>query len=235
MIAQHDEEFEVAKIAAAIGEPARTRMLYCLLDGCYRTSTELAIVADVSPSTASVHLQRLMAEDLIKVKAQGKHRYYSLGGANTARALESLSVLAGKPRKKFVPNTPNELRFARTCYDHMAGTAAVLLHNRFLEAGWLAPVSSGRSADYYLTSDGIELFSSLGIETADLHRLRRRFAFGCIDWSERRPHLGGALGSAFLQTAMKRKWATRELDSRALEITSYGKREMLKRFGVRLG
>src|ERR1700723_2778348 len=108
----------VAGIAAAIGEPARARMLYCLMDGHARTSTELAMVAGVSPSTASAHLARLTTEHLTKVFVQGKHRYYSLEGPRVARALEGLSVLAGS---KFVPNTPIRLRAARTCYDHLAG------------------------------------------------------------------------------------------------------------------
>ncbi len=100
-------------IAASIGEPARARMLYCLVDGRARTSTELAMVAGVTPSTASVHLQRLKSQRLVKVFAQGKHRYYSLEGANVAVALESLSVLAGGSPDVFVPNTPNVLRAAR--------------------------------------------------------------------------------------------------------------------------
>src|SRR5580658_6719116 len=111
---------EVSQIAAAIGEPARARMLYCLVDGHARTSTELAIVAEVSPSTASVHLNRLKTEHLVTVFIQGKHRYYSLEGPNVAGALEGLSVLAGVSRGRFVPNTPSRLRAARTCYDHIA-------------------------------------------------------------------------------------------------------------------
>src|SRR6266852_8960002 len=106
----------VSGIAAAIGEPARARMLYCLVDGRARTSTELAMVAEVSPSTASVHLQRLKTQRLVKLFAQGKHRYYSLEGANVAAALEALSVLACGARDVFVPKTPNRLRAARTCY-----------------------------------------------------------------------------------------------------------------------
>src|ERR1700685_360431 len=104
----------VSAIAAAIGEPARARMLYCLVDGHARTSTELAIVAEVSPSTASVHLNRLKTEHLGKVFIQGKHRYYSLEGPNVAGVLEGLSVLAGVSRGRFVPNTPSRLRAART-------------------------------------------------------------------------------------------------------------------------
>src|SRR6202161_1878147 len=128
----------VSAIAAAIGEPARARMLYCLVDGHARTSTELAVVADVAPSTASIHLQRLKSQRLVKVFAQGKHRYYSLEGANVAAALEALSVLAGGARAGFVPRTPSRLRAARTCYDHIAGTLGVALHDRIRAMGWLA-------------------------------------------------------------------------------------------------
>src|SRR6266852_3996512 len=131
----------VSRIAAAIGEPARARMLFSLADGHARTSTELAMVADVSPSTASVHLNRLKTEHLVKVHVQGKHRYYSLEGPNVASALEGLSVLAGGSRDKFVPNTPSRLLAARTCYDHMAGTLGVSLHDRFKALRWLSPGS----------------------------------------------------------------------------------------------
>jgi len=113
-----------SRIAAAIGEPARARMLYGLMDNHARTGTELAVVAGVSTSTASAHLHRLKTERLVKVLVQGKHRYYSLAGSDVAGVLEGLSVLAGGVRDKFVPNTPHRLRAARTCYDHMAGTLA---------------------------------------------------------------------------------------------------------------
>jgi DNA-binding transcriptional ArsR family regulator len=212
---------EAASIAAAIGEPARARILYCLMDGRARTSTELAIVAEVSPSTASVHLHRLKTERLIKVLVQGKHRYYSLNGPDVAAVLEGLSVLAG-PRKKFVPNTPSRLRAARTCYDHIAGTLGVSLHDRFQAQRWL-------TAEYELTSKGEQEFKSLGIDLDAAKSLRRRFASPCLDWSERRPHLGGALGAAFLKIALKRKWVIQDLDSRALSVTSHGRREMLGR------
>src|ERR1017187_9021459 len=130
----------VSRIPAAIGEPARARMLYCLLDGHARTSTELAMVADVSPSTASVHLNRLKTRRLVKVLIQGRHRYYSLEGPNVASALEGLSVLAGGSRDKFAPNTTSRLRAARTCYDHMAGTLGVALHDRSRPLAGCQPV-----------------------------------------------------------------------------------------------
>jgi len=216
---------EEASIAAAIGEPARARILYCLMDGHARTSTELAIVAGVSPSTASVHLHRLKAEHLINVMIQGKHRYYSLETPYVAAVLEALSVLAGSPRRKFVPNTPNRLRAARTCYDHLAGTLGVGLHDRFQALRWL-------SASYDLTPKGAQALESLGIDIESTRDLRRRFAFACLDWSERRPHLGGALGAALLKVALKRKWVIQDLDSRALSVTSLGQREMQARFGL---
>jgi len=219
----------VSRIAAAIGEPARARMLFSLVDGHARTSTELAIVADVSPSTASVHLNRLRAEHLVKVHVQGKHHYYSLEGPNVASALEGLSVLAGRSREKFVPNTPSRLRAARTCYDHLAGTVGVSLHDRFKTLRWL----SGDIA-YDLTPDGRKAFEALGIDLEATRALRRRFAYACLDWSERRPHVGGALAAAILKVALKRKWVTQDLDSRALGITNLGRREMLTRFGLRI-
>jgi len=227
-----DGETQVARIAAAIGEPARTRMLYCLLDGRARTGTELAIVADVSPSTASVHLQRLLTEGLIDVTAQGKHRYYRLSGKLVARTLESLSVLAGGPSKSFVPNTPMELRFARSCYDHMAGKLGVLLHDRFTELRWLKEHSADGKPAYKLTPNGSSALGELRIDVEGARNLRRRFAYPCLDWSERQPHIGGALAAAILDAALKRKWVERDLNSRALEITNYGKREMRSRFGV---
>ena len=226
----------VSKIAAAIGEPARARILYCLLDGHARTSTELAVVGEVSPSTASVHLNRLKAVRLVKVFVQGKHRFYSLGGPDVARALERLSVLAGGSRPKFVPATPAPLRTARTCYDHMAGAVAVLLHDHFASAGWLSTGSGAGSPDggdeYEVTPSGAKAFEALGIDIQASRARRRRFAYGCLDWSERRPHVGGALGAALLNVALRRKWVVQELDSRALDVTGLGRRELSSRFGI---
>jgi DNA-binding transcriptional ArsR family regulator len=230
-VEQHTED-AVSRIAAAIGEPARARMLYCLMDGRARTSTELSVVAEVSPATTSVHLNRLKEEHLVKVLVQGKHRFYSLEGPEVARALEGLSVLAGGARDKFVPSTPSRLRAARTCYDHMAGTAGVALHDRFRALGWLSDGENGSDNSYDVTLNGAKAFAALGIDIKAIRKLRRRFACGCLDWSERRHHVGGALGAAILKTALKRKWVVQDLDSRALEVTSLGRREMLKRFGL---
>ena len=227
------DEIAVARIAGAIGEPARARMLFSLMDGHARTSTELAIVADVATSTASAHLNRLKAEHLVKVITQGKHRFYSLEGPKVARVLEGLSVLVDQPRPKFIPNTPERLRAARVCYDHMAGHLGVLLHDRFKQLKWLSH-SADTNDSYELTDEGVKAVAALGIDVEETQKLRRRFAYACLDWSERRPHIGGALGAALLKLAMKRKWVAQDLDSRAIRVTNIGRREMLIRFGVEI-
>ncbi len=233
MVVEASVEIGVASIAAAIGEPARARMLYCLLDGHARTSTELSIVGEVSPSTASVHLARLKEQKLVKVLSQGKHRYYSLEGESVARALEALTVVAGGTRQKFIPGTPPHLRSARTCYDHMAGLLAVTLRDRFEKLNWLA--SPDVEADAYdLTEEGRRAMAALGIDVDAMRSLRRRFAYACVDWSERRPHIGGALGHALLQFTLKQQWFIQDLDSRALKLTPLGRRQMEARFGLKI-
>jgi DNA-binding transcriptional ArsR family regulator len=234
MDAEREADAAVSSIAGAIGEPARARMLYCLADGRARTSTELAVIAEVAPSTASVHLQRLKTHRLVKVVAQGKHRYYSLGDAHVAAALEALSVLAGGSRDPFVPNTPSRLRAARTCYDHIAGTLGVSLQDRFTSLGWLSASSNGTENAFDLTLKGMKAFEALGIDLEAVRRVRRRFAYACVDWSERRPHLGGALGAALLKFALTRKWVLPDLNSRALSVTSIGRREIMARFGLQV-
>jgi len=227
-------DIAVARIAAAIGEPARARILFCLLDGHARTSTELAAVAEVSPSTTSVHLSRLTAEHLIRVSAQGKHRYFSLQGNDVAGALEALTNLAGATPQQFVPNAPTYLRAARTCYDHIAGSLGVQLCDRLRTLRWLSFAANGRENDYELTQSGAKAFAALGIDIAAARSSRRRFAFACLDWSERKPHLGGVVAAELLKVALKRKWLTPEPGSRALSITRFGRKEMLRQFGLEL-
>jgi len=224
-----ESDADVSTIAAAIGEPARTRMLYCLVDGRARTATELAAVADVMPSTTSAHLRRLEKARLVKLVVQGKHRYYSLDGANVATALEALNVLAAGSGPRFVPNAPANLRAARTCYDHLAGTLGVRLHDRLRDLNWIRP--AGERA-YDLAPAGVAGFERMGIDVAATRALRRRFATACLDWSERRDHLAGALGAALLGLALKRKWIVRDLDTRIVTITPAGRREIKAWIGV---
>lgn len=226
---QHD--IGVSQVAAAIAEPARTKILCSLMDGHARTSTELATIAQVSASTASAHLAKLKELALVRLHVQGRHRYYSLADKRVAQALEALMVIGQNTAPRFNPRTPDRLQFARTCYDHMAGTLAVLLHDRMIEAGWLLETDE---QVYRLSDSGEALFERLGIDVKDLGTLRRRFACPCLDWSMRRPHLGGALGAVLLQTAIKRKWVTQDLDSRALALTVVGRKELSRRFAVEL-
>jgi DNA-binding transcriptional ArsR family regulator len=233
MDADTDTDTGIAAIAAAIGDATRARMLVSLMDGRARTGIELAAVADVGPSTASAHLQRLQAARLVSVQRQGKHRYYSLGGAEIAGLLERLSALAGTRGEGIVCRAPQHLRAARTCYDHIAGTVGVALLERFAVLGWLAPAADSEQADYGLTAAGTRAFATLGLDVVSARQTRRRFAFGCLDWTERRHHLGGALGAAFLQLAQRRKWVLQDLDSRALRVTGGGRRAFA-RLGVSL-
>jgi DNA-binding transcriptional ArsR family regulator len=218
----------LAGVAGAIAEPARARMLCCLMDGHARTNTELAVVGEVSPSTASVHLAKLKEQQLVQVLAQGKHRYYSLAGPEVAAALEALMRVAGLPRPQFVPSTPDRLRHARTCYDHMAGTVAVGMHDYMEQHRWLETDDSG----YRLSEAGAAELAQLGLDAEKVRKSRRRFACACLDWSERLPHLGGALGAELMSVLLKKGWIERDLDSRALAITRDGKRHFKRVFAL---
>jgi len=146
----------VSDIASAIGEPARARIVLCLMDGRARTSTELAVIAKVCPSTASAHLHRLQGSGLVTVLQRGKHRYYSLGGSEVAAMLEQMSVLAGGAGKISTTNADDPLRAARSCYDHFAGVVGVALLDRFKEMQWLVDDALGHDEDYRLSPEGIK-------------------------------------------------------------------------------
>jgi DNA-binding transcriptional ArsR family regulator len=225
-------ETRLAHLAAAIAEPARARMLCCLMDGHARTATELAAVAEVAASTASAHLTRLREQGLVESTAQGKHRYFRLAGGEVGAAREALLVVAGVPRQRFVPSTPSRLRSARTCYDHMAGAAGVALHDHLESQGWMVRAGEGGDGGYELTPRGTTALEALGVDVQAARALRRRFACACLDWSERRPHLGGALGAALLQLSLRRGWVRQDLDSRALSLTPKAQREVPALFGA---
>ncbi len=140
----------------------------------------------------------------------------------------------GGARAPFVVRTPDHLRAARTCYDHMAGTLGVLLHDRLTSLGWLAADAAAGDDSYDLTPHGADALASLGVDVGAARAVRRRFAFPCLDWSERRAHVGGAVGAALLALALRRKWMARDRDSRALRVTGLGQRELLTRFGLRV-
>ncbi|WP_337263906.1 MULTISPECIES: ArsR/SmtB family transcription factor [unclassified Serratia (in: enterobacteria)] len=221
-----DIEDRLAALTAAIADRTRARMLCLLMDGRAYTATELSAAVDVAASTASSHLARLQEQRLIACVKQGRYRFYRLASQAVAEVLETLMALAGVERPVVKSTTPTSLRFARTCYDHMAGEVAVLLHNRLFELAWL----SGDN-DYQLSSQGQAALAQLGIDCSPATS-RRRFACGCLDWSERKAHLGGALGAALLAAFEKRGWVQRQLDSRALQLTAAGKKALNAHFGI---
>lgn len=213
----------LAQVAALMADPARARILCCLLDGHARTATELAVVGEIGASTASAHLSKLLAQGLLECLAQGKHRYYRLACNEVGQALEALLVLAGGKVDAFQPSTPDGLRQARRCYDHLAGEWGVRLHDHALRRDWIRAVPS-EARGYALTEAGTKALAGLGVDVlAAQAARRRRLACACMDWSERRPHLGGALGAAWLQALLARGWLKPELDSRALRPTRRGR------------
>ena len=227
------EEQALSQIALTLGEPARMRILLSLMDGRARTSTELSVFGQVAPSTASAHLHRLLDARLVKIAVEGRHRYYSLGSADVAVVLEQLGVLAGDKIGPFVPTTPAPLRKARSCYDHMAGEIAVALHDRFRTKRWI-DAANAPTGDYEITEAGLELLKHIGIDVVAMTKVRRRLAYACLDWSERRPHIAGAVGAAMLTCFLQRRWVDRELDSRSLHLTRLGKNAFAKHFQLEL-
>ncbi|MFC0229343.1 ArsR/SmtB family transcription factor [Serratia aquatilis] len=221
-------EDRLATLTAAIADRTRARMLCLLMDGRAYTATELSAAVDVAASTASSHLSRLQEQNLIACVKQGRYRFYRLAGKPVADALEMLMALAGEERPKVKSTTPDALRFARTCYDHIAGEIAVQLHHRLLELGWL----EGEN-DYQLSNQGLAALTQLGIDCS-APPSRRRFACDCLDWSERKAHLGGALGAAMLTAFERRGWLWRQLDSRALQLTPAGVKALKLHFGLSL-
>ena len=223
-------ELRLANVAAAIADPARARMLCCLLDGRARTATELAVVAQKSPSTASSHFQKLLEQGLVTLVSQGKHRYFQLASADVAKALEGLLSLTSFESPAFKPSTPCHLRHARTCYDHLAGEVGVLLHDALLAGEWMYQAQG----DYGLTAKGIERLSRMGMDLSADTPTRRRFAYPCLDWSQRCAHVGGTLGAALLGHMVREKWVVRALDSRALTVTAKGRKRLASAFDIQL-
>lgn len=198
-------------------------MLCALMDGRAYTATEMSVVGGVSASTASAHLRVLVERGMVECALQGRHRYYRIASPEVADVLESIMGLAAR-RPELSSKTPANLRFARTCYDHMAGVVAVALHDRLVALRWLTQEGSS------VTQFGREQLSRIGVQLP--LRSRRRLAFGCLDWSERRAHAGGQLGAAILATFETKRWVIRQLDSRELRLTAGGSKALNDHFGL---
>ncbi|VVE69407.1 transcriptional regulator [Pandoraea captiosa] len=218
----------ISSLAALLADPGRMTMLWALMDGSARPAGELALVAGLSPSSASGHLARLVDGGVLAQEARGRHRYFRIATPETAAAIEALAsaVLATRelqPRPVPVSrSTPIPLRHARTCYDHLAGEIAVDVFARMLDRRWIRIDGS----DVTLTDAGSDGLTALGVDLTSARARRRRFACTCPDWSERKPHLGGALGAALLSTCLDAKWLEPTREARALRVTPLGERKL---------
>jgi DNA-binding transcriptional ArsR family regulator len=227
-----DTEADLSSVAALIGEPARAAMLTALMDGLALPAGELAELAGVSPQTASSHLQKLLEGQMLSVETHGRHRYYRISNPAVAQALESLMVLA--PLRSRQRQLPNEaMCYARTCYDHLAGWLGVLLCQTMLEHGWLEPNHSNFGGlKYQITAMGREKLESFGVPVNDI-LCAKNPARACLDWTERRHHLGGVLGRVITTRMLELHWLVRQPSSRALRVTSAGRTGLQQHFGMR--
>ena len=229
----------LAKVAAMSGDPARASMLHALMDGRALTASELARVAGIAPQTASGHLAQLTALGLLVVEKQGRHRYHRLATPSVARMMESIMQVAAElePDRKRLSVGPRDaaLRRARTCYDHFAGQLGVALADALVEHGRIELTSDAG----ILTETGIAFLREMGIDIGPM-LARRTMASGrvlcrpCLDWSERRLHLAGAVGAAICSHSMDMGWTRRGDETRAVLITPKGERIFRERFGARL-
>ena len=221
---------DLVSVAALIGDPSRAMILVRLLGGRAVPASELAAAAKITPQTASAHLSKLVNGGLLTVESHGRHRYYRLANEGVAHALETLNAIApGRPLRSLRESDESRrLRFARTCYDHLAGEVGVAVTDQLLEQGALRP--QGR--DYELTATGDEVFARLGIRVSDLVGERRQFARQCLDWSERRYHLAGALGAALLARLTDLDWIERVGGSRAVRVTARGREGLQVQLGL---
>ena len=215
----------IQQIAALIGEPGRIRMLATLLDGNRHSASELAMAADVSSQTASSHLSKLLDGGLIACEREGRQRLFRLKNADVATAVEALGALARNPANQPVP----EIRFARTCYDHLAGVLAITLRNELLNQG----IIRAHQDAFLVSRKGKQVLRGFEIEVEQLHALRRKFAPACLDWTERYHHVSGALGAALLSRFLEMNWLARVSRTRAVRVTHAGERGLEKAFGIR--
>lgn len=215
-------KYTLASTAALIADPARAAMLAALLDGRSLPSGELARIGGVSAQSASMHLSQLVDGGFLTVKRQGRHRYYTIARREVAHAVEALGVISTS--EKCRPTMSDQvLRYARTCYDHLAGELAVQLMDRFEGDGLL--VSSGER-DYEVTRRGEMFFNKWAIDVEAVRQSRRHFARRCLDWTERRDHLAGSLGAAICEKFLASGWINRDKHSRAVHLSLAGRREL---------
>lgn len=223
----------IAEIGAVIGDVTRATILMTLMDGRAFSAGELAADAGVTPQTASAHLAKLSEAGLISVHQQGRHRYFRLASADVAELIETLSVLVASEPKRFRPTGPKDaaMRLARTCYDHLAGHLAVCVAESMEARGFLSLSEDGAS----LSAEGRRYVCEFGVDLDRAVARRRVFCKACLDWSERRFHIGGVLGAALLDRFIAIGWLRRATSGRSLTITRAGEAGFAREFGYRGG
>jgi DNA-binding transcriptional ArsR family regulator len=216
-------EPRLARVAALVADPARSRMLAYLMDGAYASASELAKAASVTPATASGHLARLLDAKFVLCEPRGRHRYYRLADADVAHALEALALVAERDDHDRAWAHPERvrLRMARCCYGHLAGQLGVSVFDALQRHGCLASAASG----FELTDAGRSWLEGLGLKPSPASG-RRRYAYRCLDWSERRDHLAGQLADELYQHFITQGWL-RRATGRAVEVTFSGQAELL--------
>lgn len=228
-----DANLDIAPVGALIGAPARAAMLMTLMDGRLLPAGELAFQARISPQAASAHLSKLLEGGLLVVEVCGRHRYYRLANAEVGQVIESMMAFSAPVLLRASPEREalKQLRLARSCYDHLAGKLGIAFTHTLVDH-CLLEENPGR--DFTLTAAGEDWFQEIGIDLHALKGRRRAFARRCLDWSERRYHLGGALGSATMGRMFELGWIARIRKSRALRVTEVGRREFLRKFDLRI-
>lgn len=225
-------EPNVANVAALIGDPARAAILAVLADGRALPAGELAAAAGLSPSAASAHLNKLLAGDLLTLEREGRHRYYRLAGQQVAEALESLSLIATEPSHGTVHSPQAQaLRYARSCYDHLAGKLGVGMADAMEQRGLIAATGQGKGVS--VTPAGAAWFEKVfDIDVREIKPGRHGLACRCLDWTERRHHLAGPLGTRLLERCCDLGWLSRHRQSRAVELTRKGQRKLREHLGI---
>lgn len=223
------ESDQLVMLAQALAEPLRLAILQHLMAGP-ATVSELQSLTGASQSNVSNHLALLRERGLVRAAREGRHSVYALRDASVGHLVESLTQVAGMaPASSW--KSP-QLIAARTCYDHLAGRYGVALFDALLAREAIAESGTGNEVE--LGVRGEELFGTLGLDLRALRRERRRFAFACPDWTERRPHLGGSLGAAVWAACVERGWVVKQQGTRAIVVTDLGKQQLLEHFGVQV-
>lgn len=222
----------IALVASAITDPSRAGILTALLDGRFHTASELSSMIGVTPQTCSYHLHKLLESDLIQVESQGRHRYFAIQNVDIATILESLLTITPPVKVKSLKQSREDIaiRHARTCYNHIAGSLGVQIADALLERGFLFY----EEEDFILTETGEKFFEDFQVNLKELRKKRRSFCHKCLDWSERRHHLAGALGTALLERCIELGWILRLPKTRAISITTKGKKGFNDVFSIQI-